>query len=49
MEKTKKESKAIKLAVANAIVQDLWVKGLITIEERDKIMEKNTNYFLSKN
>jgi len=49
MEKANKESKAIQLAVANAIVQGLWVKCLISKKERDKIIEKNTNYFLSKN
>ena len=33
-------SDIIKCEVANAIVMQLWVKNLISTEERDKIIEK---------
>ncbi len=41
-------SDIIKCEVANAIVMQLWVKNLISTEERDKIIEKNKQSFLSK-
>lgn len=41
-------SDIIKFEVANAIVMQLWVKNLISTEERDKIIEKNKQSFLSK-
>lgn len=31
------EKKKAKVALAEAIAQALWIKGLISIEERDKI------------
>ena len=37
-----------KKVFADAIVMRLWVAGLISTEERDKIFDKNNN-FLSKN
>ena len=40
-------SEIIKCEVANAIVMQLWVKNLISTEERDKIIEKNKQSFLS--
>jgi hypothetical protein len=41
-------SDIIKCEVANAIVMQLWVKNLISTEERDKIIEKNKQSFLSE-
>ena len=41
-------SDIIKCEVANAIVMQLWVKNLISTEERDKIIEKNKKSFLSE-
>ena len=41
-------SDIIKREVANAIVMQLWVKNLISTEERDKIIEKNKQSFLSE-
>lgn len=41
-------SDIIKCEVANAIVIQLWVKNLISTEERDKIIEKNKQSFLSE-
>ena len=35
------ENKKIKLAVANAIVEQLWVKGLITEDEKVRIQARN--------
>lgn len=40
-------SDIIKCEVANAIVMQLWVKNLISTEERDKIIERNKQSFLS--
>lgn len=37
-----------KKAFADAMVMRLWVAGLISTEERDKIFDKN-NIFLSEN
>ena len=34
-------NKVFRLAYANVIVRKLWIKGLISEEERDKLMEKN--------
>ena len=34
--------------INNAIVMQLWVKNLISTEERDKIIEKNKQSFLSE-
>ncbi len=31
------ESKAIKVAYANAIVERMWVRGIITEQEKEKI------------
>lgn len=36
----------IQCEIANAIVMQLWVKNLISTEERDKIIEKNKATFL---
>lgn len=41
-------SDIIKCEVANAIVMQLWVKNLISTEERDEIIEKNKHSFLSE-
>ena len=41
-------SDIIKCEGANAIVMQLWVKNLISTEERDKIIEKNKQSFLSE-
>lgn len=41
-------SDIIRCEVANAIVMQLWVKNLISTEERDKIIEKNKQSFLSE-
>lgn len=41
-------SDIIKCEVANSIVMQLWVKNLISTEERDKIIEKNKQSFLSE-
>lgn len=41
-------SDIIKCEVANAIVMQLWVKNLISTEERDEIIEKNKQSFLSE-
>ena len=41
-------SDIIECEVANAIVMQLWVKNLISTEERDKIIEKNKQSFLSE-
>lgn len=41
-------SDIIKCEVANAIVMQLWVKNLISTEERDKIIEKNKQSFFSE-
>lgn len=41
-------SDIIKCEIANAIVMQLWVKNLISTEERDKIIEKNKQSFLSE-
>ena len=37
----KDKSKEFKLEIANAIVEMLWVKGLISDEEKRRIKEKN--------
>lgn len=42
MEKTN----LIRLAIANAIVEKLWVMGLLKDEERTRILEKNQISFL---
>lgn len=33
------ESKAIRIAYANAIVEKMWLNGIITEQEKDKINE----------
>ena len=35
------ETVRAKIALAEAIMQAMWVKGLITIEERDEINKRN--------
>ena len=40
------ESRQIKIAIANAIVERLWIKGLLTDTEKDKIISKNELSFL---
>ena len=37
-----------KIALAEAIMQAMWVKGLITIEERDEINKKNRESILRR-
>lgn len=34
-------SRQIKIALANAIIERLWIKGLLTDLEKAKIIEKN--------
>ena len=41
------ESKALRLAIADAIVQKLWFKGLINDTERDRMKEINKLKILS--
>ncbi|WP_275556921.1 hypothetical protein [Pumilibacter intestinalis] len=38
-------SNKLKCEIANAIVMQLWVKNLISTEEKDKIIEKNKSSF----
>jgi len=40
-------SNLVKCEIANAIVMQLWVKCLISTEERDEIIAKNRQSFLS--
>lgn len=40
------ETVRAKIALAEAIMQAMWVKGLITIEERDEINKKNRESIL---
>lgn len=39
------ESRQIKIALANAIIERLWIKGLITDSEREKIKNRNNLSF----
>lgn len=39
-------NKVFRLAYANVIVRKLWIKGLISEEERDKLMGKNKSCFI---
>ena len=39
-------NKIFRLAYANAIVRKLWIKRLISEEERDKLIEKNESCFI---
>lgn len=41
------ESKALCLAIADAIVEKLWLKGVISEEEKKRIQEKNKLIILS--
>ena len=43
------DNKNIALEIANAIVKDLWLKGLITDKEKENAMEKNQVAFTSTN
>jgi hypothetical protein len=36
------ESNKLKLALANAIVEKLWLKGLIDDEQKERLKEKNS-------
>lgn len=40
-------NKEFKIAYANAIVEKLWLKGLLTDEQKDRIMAKNSLLILS--
>ena len=40
-------NKEFKIANANAIVEKLWLKGLLTDEQKDRIMAKNSLLILS--
>lgn len=42
-----KESKELKIAFANAIVEKLWLKGLLTDEQKERIIQKNSLLILS--
>lgn len=39
-------SRTFRLAYANAIIRLLWLDGLLTPDERNKMMEDNEKYFL---
>lgn len=41
------ESKALKLALADAIVEKLWLKGVISEEEKKRMHESNKLKILS--
>lgn len=41
------ENNEMRCAMADAIVMTLWMKDLLTTEERDEIMSKNKASFLS--
>lgn len=41
------ESKALRLAIADAMVEKLWLKGVISEEEKKRIQEKNKLIILS--
>ena len=43
------ETVRAKIALAEAIMQAMWVKGLITIEERDEINQKNRESIIAAN
>ena len=43
----KMESKALKLALADAIVEKLWLKGVISEEEKKRMQERNKLKILS--
>ena len=43
------ESKAIKIAYANAIVEKMWLKGIINDVEKEKICGIILSKILSKN
>lgn len=34
-------SRQIRIAIANAIVERLWIKGLLTDSEKEKIFDRN--------
>ena len=38
----------LRIAMAEAIMQAMWVKGLITVEERDLINQKNRESFMTE-
>lgn len=40
-------NKQLELAVANAIVVALWLKNLLTEEQKNKLIESNTMKILS--
>lgn len=40
------ETVRAKIALAEAIVQAMWVKGLITLDERNQINQKNRESIL---
>lgn len=41
------ESKALKIAIANAIVERLWLQGVLSVEEKKSIQERNKVLILS--
>lgn len=38
-------SRKLKIALANAIVEQLWIKGLLTDNEKEKIKIRNESSF----
>ena len=40
-----KNNSIIKLAIANAIIEKLWIMGLLKDDERVKILERNSKNF----
>ncbi len=43
----KMENKGIQLAIANALVEELWLEGLLTEEEKNNIQKKNEEKILN--
>ncbi len=41
------ENKGIQLAIANALVEELWLEGLLTEEEKNNIQKKNEEKILN--
>ena len=38
----------LRIAMAEAIMQAMWAKGLITVEQRDEINQKNRESFMNE-
>lgn len=44
----KTRTKILKLSLAQAIVEKLWIEGILTKEQKDKIEEKNIQKAFNK-